>query len=127
MVDTATTQANRDALWQDILLREIKADGRGKAGVAARMGGIGRAYVSRAVATIEGRSSGFAKGVPKEFIDRVLDLESQIDCPATPGHKRPRADCHKGNGPAPTHNPLAMNVWRECQRCPQKPAKEVQP
>lgn len=102
--------------WRAILQREIDLHPRGKAGVAERMG-VSRAYVSRA--TSDG-ASGYAGDVPGDFIRRVLDLESDVDCPAT-GTRRPRAECRKANQPAPTHNPMAMHLWRECQRCPIKP------
>lgn len=101
--------------WRAILAREIALHPRGKAGVAERMG-VKRSYVSRAMST---GASAYAE-VPDAFIRRVMDLESDVDCPAT-GDRRPRADCRKANEAAPTHNPQAMRVWRECQRCPLKP------
>lgn len=109
--------------WRAILLREVKEDPRKKAGVADRMG-IKRAYVSRAVATLEGRSSGFPRGVPQSFISRVLDLEADVDCPAQ-AVRVARAECRKALAPAPTHNPLAMRIWRECQTCAIKPRQEA--
>jgi hypothetical protein len=108
--------------WRDILLREVAGDKRGKAGVATRLG-VSRSYVSRVLSS---GSSAYAE-VPREFILRVLDLESEIVCPAAANTKRPRADCHKANTPAPTHNPLAMRTWRECQSCANKPAQEIKP
>jgi len=101
--------------WRAILQREIELHPRGKAGVADRMG-VSRAYVSRATSA---GASGYAD-VPGDFIRRVLDLESDVDCPAT-GTRVARTECRKANQPAPTHNPLAMRIWRECQRCPIKP------
>lgn len=101
--------------WRAILAREIAADPRRKAGVAERMG-VKRSYVSRAMST--GKSAYAA--VPPAFIRRVFDLESDVDCPAQ-GRRVARADCRKANQAAPTHNPLAMRLWRECQRCPLKP------
>jgi len=109
--DTAVTLPD----WRAILAREIGLHPRGKAGVAERMG-VSRAYVSRAMSA---GASAYAD-VPADFIRRVLDLESDVDCPAI-GARAPRADCRKANQPAPTHNPLAMRIWRECQRCPLKP------
>ena len=103
-------------VWQDILAREVAADPRGKAGVAVRLG-VCRSYVSRVMSA---GSSAYA-AVPRRFVLRVLDLDADIDCPAQ-GAKRPRADCHKANEPAPTHNPMAMRLWRECHACPHKPA-----
>jgi hypothetical protein len=102
--------------WRAILQREIKAAGkRGKTLVAERMG-VKRCYVSRVMS--EGKSA-YAE-VPAAFIRRVLDLESDVDCPPV-GARVARTECRKANQPAPTHNPLAMRIWRECQRCPLKP------
>jgi len=105
--------------WREILANAIAKDPRGKAGVADRMG-VSRAYVSRATST---GSSTLAE-VPQRFIDRVLELEADIACPAR-GTCVPRGECHKANQPAPTHNPQAMRHWRECQTCQHKPAKET--
>ncbi|GAB2182643.1 hypothetical protein DLREEDagrD3_28660 [Denitratisoma sp. agr-D3] len=115
-------------LWQRLLVDEVsQAEKRGNGGKAAvaRLLGFKRAYVSRAVATIEGRPSGFPGGVPQTFIDRVLDRLYVIrECPAT-FQSQPRAECDRiGNGPAPTHNPQSMRIWKECQRCPHRPTKE---
>ncbi|MCX8017060.1 MAG: hypothetical protein N2690_04040, partial [Rhodocyclaceae bacterium] len=101
--------------WRAILAREVAAHPRGKAGVA-RLLGVSRAYVARAMST--GKSAFRAE--PKRFIARVYDLETAVDCPAV-GAKTPRADCLLANAPAPTHNPLLMRRWRVCQRCPMKP------
>jgi hypothetical protein len=106
--------------WLNILQLEIARDPRGKAGVAQRMG-VSRAYLSRATSC----GSSAYKTVPRQFIARVRDLADTLHCPVqnTP---IPRAECHKACGPAPTHNPNAMSIWRECQRCPHKPP-ESQP
>lgn len=107
--------------WRAILAREVALHPRKKAGVADRLG-VSRAYVSRAMSA--GSSAYLA--VPQAFIARVLDLESDVDCPAS-GGRIARAECRKANGPAPTHNPLAMRLWRECQRCAIKPIQETKP
>jgi hypothetical protein len=113
MDSNATTPPVPD--WRAILAREIALHPRGKAGVADRMG-VCRSYVSRAMSA---GSSAYAD-VPADFIKRVLDLESDVDCPAI-GARAPRSECRKANQAAPTHNPQAMRIWRECQRCPLKP------
>lgn len=117
--DTSVTPTPAIADWRAILAREVELHPRGKAGVAERLG-VSRAYVSRAMS--EGTSA--YDEVPRTFIRRVLDLESDVDCPAA-GGRVARAECRKANGPAPTHNPLAMRLWRECQTCPIKPIKEA--
>lgn len=107
--------------WRAILTREIELHPRGKAGVAERLC-VSRAYVSRAMSI---GSSAYA-AVPKTFIARVLDLESDVDCPAQRARVA-RAECRKALGPAPTHNPLSMRLWRDCQTCPIKPATAQEP
>lgn len=106
--------------WRALLAREVVAAGKeGKARVAIRLG-VSRAYVSRVMST--GKSA-FAE-VPPSFIERVISRFHTVRCPARGDHEMPYADCAKANGPAPTHNPLSMHLWRECQRCPNKPTKE---
>ena len=104
--------------WRAILAREVDSNPRGKAGVAARLG-VSRCYVSRALSV---GASAYAN-VPQTFISRVLDLESDVDCPAI-GGRVARAECRKAILPAPTHNPLVMRIWRECQTCAIKPLME---
>ena len=108
--------------WRAILAREVDLHPRGKAGVAARLG-VSRAYVSRAMS--EGTGA-YAK-VPQRFIARVIDRFHVVDfCPAT-WQPQPRHECNKANRPAPTHNPLAMRIWRCCQTCPHKPNPNQEP
>lgn len=107
--------------WRGILAREVGQHPRGKAGVAERLG-VSRSYVSRALSV---GASAYDQ-VPQAFITRVLDLESDVDCPAVRG-RIARAECRKANHPAPTHNPLAMRIWRECQTCAIKPHPEAKP
>lgn len=110
-------ESNTSAIdWRALLLAEVARDPRKKAGVAVRLN-VSRAYVSRVLS--EGRSA--LGAVPQKFINRVIDRFHVVDhCPATQA-PQPRAECLKANGPAPTHNPLAMRVWRCCQTCPHKP------
>lgn len=104
--------------WRVLLASEVARHPRGRAGVAIRLG-VSRTYVSRALS--DGKS-GF-EVVPQQFIARVIDRLHVIrECPATM-QPQPRAECQRiGNGPAPTHNPLSMRIWRECQQCPHKPS-----
>lgn len=104
--------------WRAILAREVSLHPRGKAGVAERLG-VSRTYVSRALST--GASA--YPHVPQPFVSRVLDLESDVDCPPR-SQRVARAECRKALAPAPTHNPLAMRIWRECQICAFKPYQE---
>lgn len=109
--------------WRALLTAEVAHHPRGRAGVAERLG-VSRAYVSRALNAGAG-GSGYAQ-VPKKFITRVLDrLVVVAQCPAT-GLDQPRTECRRiACNPAPTHNPLAMRIWIECQRCPYHPGKET--
>lgn len=106
--------------WRALLELEVaKAGEKGKARVAARLG-FSRAYVSR-VMNPEGKSA--MKAVPQSFIDRVISRFHVVDCPVR-CVEVPYSDCAKANQPAPTHNPLAVMVWRKCQTCPNKPEGE---
>lgn len=101
--------------WRTVLAREIARDPRGKAGIAQRLG-VSRCYVSRVTS---GGVSALAAVSPR-FVSRVYDLESDVGCPAT-GGMIARRECLKALAPAPTHNPQAMRIWRECQTCAMKP------
>lgn len=104
--------------WRALLAREVaKAGEHGKTRVAARLG-FSRAYVSR-VMNPEGKSG--LKNVPQTFIDRVINRFHVVECPVR-SVDVPYSDCAKANQPAPSHNPLAVMVWRKCQTCPNKPA-----
>ena len=65
------------------------------------------------------------KAASPDFRRRVIDrLYVVPECPAT-GLEQPRIECRRlSRGPAPTQNPLAMRIWRECQRCPHRPEQE---
>lgn len=106
--------------WRALLVREVGNNKRGKAGVADELG-VSRAYVSRAMS--DGKAA--FEDIPQALIDRVIARYHVIaECPIT-NATRPRSDCQRiGNGPAPTHNPLAMQTWRTCQNCAHKPPKE---
>lgn len=105
--------------WRLILAREVERHPRGKAGVAELLK-VSRSYISRALS--DGKSA--FKARPMRLIRRIYDLETGVDCPAT-GRRVPRAECARGLKPAPTHNPLAMRIWRACQTCPLKPLPEA--
>lgn len=107
--------------WRALLTQEIKAAGKkGKSRVAARLG-VSRSYVSR-VTNPDGKSA-YAE-VPQSFIDRVINRFHVVRCPPRGDAEVPHRECAKANDSAPTHNPLQMYIWRECQRCPNKPEKE---
>lgn len=110
--------ANNSIDWMALLQRELeKAGPKGKVRVAARLG-VSRSYVSR-VMNQDGKSA--MKRVPQEFIDRVIARFHVTTCPQRGDLEVPYSDCTKANQPAPTHNPLAVMLWRKCQTCPNKP------
>lgn len=103
--------------WRALLDREVAAAGAaGKALVAEKLG-VSRTYVSR-VMNRDGKSA--MAHVPQGFIDRVIERFSVIACPVRHVEVA-HAECAKANEPAPTHNPLAVVIWRQCQACPHKP------
>lgn len=112
---SARPLAEGEPLWRRLLTEAIRNAGpRGKAAVAERLG-VSRPYVSRVVA-------GDYDPVPSQFIDRVIDrLHVVAECPAT-GLPQPRTECLRlAYAAAPTHNPLAMRIWKCCQHCPSRP------
>lgn len=111
--------AGNDIDWMRLLSDAIAAarDLGGKAEVARRLG-VSRPYVSRVM-------NGDFDPVPQAFVDRVIDrLYVVARCPATT-LPQPRAECRRvALGPAPTHNPLAMRIWKCCQTCPERPTEK---
>lgn len=105
------------ALAKSLLLTAIAADPKGKAGVARRLGrGCGRSLLSRVL------SDNDSLEMSERLAARVIDRYHVIpNCPAT-GQEQPRAECLRiSAGKAPTHNPLAMRIWKTCQHCTHKP------
>lgn len=101
--------------WRQLLEAAVTDAGpRGISGVAARLG-ISRTYVSLVL-------GGKKDPVPQAFIDRVVARYHVVaECPATL-QPQPRNECRRlALGAAPTHNPLAMRIWKHCQSCPHRP------
>lgn len=119
----ATTPAAAPTDWRALLDAAVAANPRGAAGVAVRLG-FSRAYVARALAT--GKSaSGFRKGVPQKFINRVLLRLHVVECPARGYVSVPFSDCARAHGPCPTSNVSDVRLWRACQTCPNKPQETL--
>jgi transcriptional regulator with XRE-family HTH domain len=108
--------------WRARLVAEIEADPRGKAGLAERMG-ISRSYISRVLST---GSSRLPEQQTITFARRFLSHIGALNCPAT-GEQIDRKVCAAAHEYAPTHNPLSMQRWRQCQSCANRPrrTKEV--
>lgn len=111
-------QADPD--WRALLEKAVSNHPKGKAGVALRLK-VCRSYVSRVLSAADGKWA--LKHVPDKFIARVLQCFHVVQCPAQ-GIDVSYDACARANGPVPTHNPMAVSLWRKCQTCPNKPAKE---
>lgn len=105
--------------WREALAAALQEAGGNKQAVADRLN-VSRSYVSR---VLSDGDSAYAS-VPEAFKRRVIAILSRVHCPARGGEEVPRAECAAGNAPAPTHNPLRMQIWRRCQTCPHRPAVE---
>lgn len=110
----------RDLALQ-LLVAAVGADPKGKAGVAARLG-CSRPLLARVLSPNDGCV------MSDKLAARVLDVYHVIRaCPAT-GGQMPISECRRlTGGPAPTHNPQAMRIWKACQTCPHKPTQGVKP
>lgn len=108
-------EAMQGPLWRQLLSKAIKEAGHGGISRVAERLGVSRTYVSLV-------HSGAKHPVPQAFVDRVIDrLHIVAECPATQQPQR-RGDCRRiALGAAPTHNPLAMRIWKCCQTCAHKP------
>jgi len=103
------------ALARQLLEDAVSAHPKGKAGVAVMLG-YGRALISRVL------SPNDPTDVSEKLARRIIDrLHIVAECPATT-LPQPRSECRRiSTGHAPTHNPLAMRIWKVCQACPHKP------
>ena len=111
--------ADTRALARQLLVAAVAADKKGKAGVAARLGkGCSRPLLARVLSPNDGCP------ISDKLAARILDVYHVVRaCPGT-GGEMPVSECQRlANGPAPTHNPQAMRIWKACQSCPFKPAK----
>ncbi|MCE8027514.1 hypothetical protein HOP54_02265 [Halomonas daqingensis] len=98
--------------WILLLAAEVEATNRKLAG--ARIG-MSRSAVSLALANRYPSPS--TAGIER----RVLEALDGIVCPAQ-GQTISTQQCREyRERPAPTHNPMAMRIWRTCQGCPHNP------
>ncbi len=107
--------ADRQHLARQLLIEAVEKHPKGKAGVAIRLG-YGRSMISRVL------SPNDPTEISEALADRIIDRFHVIpECPATM-HPQPRSECLRlSRDHAPTHNPLAMRIWKVCQSCAHKP------
>lgn len=99
--------------WIRLLAAEVEASNRTEAGKRI---GVSRTAVSLVLAN--NYSSPSTAGIER----RVLAALDGRDCPAQ-GKRISAEECREfRERPAPTHNPMAMRIWRTCQGCPHNPA-----
>ncbi|SNT07082.1 hypothetical protein [Pseudomonas segetis] len=99
-------------LWINLLAREVEQSNRTLAGERI---GMSRSAVTLALANRYPSPSTAA------VERRVLDALSQIECVAI-GETVTAPQCQSyRERQAPTHNPMAMQCWLACQRCPNNP------
>lgn len=100
-----------------LLTAAVAEDRKGKAGVAARLGeGCSRPLLARVL------SPNDACTLSDKLAARVLDVYHVVRaCPGA-GGAMPVSECRRiSGGPAPTHNPQAMRIWKACRTCTFKP------
>ncbi len=98
--------------WVELLAAEVRATDRTRAG--ARIG-MSRSAVSLALANKYPSPS--TAGIER----RVLEALGNLQCPAQEATITSEQCREYRERPAPTHNPMAMRVWRICQGCPNNP------
>lgn len=109
--------------WLDLLRTEVAAnnDKNGKGGLkktATRLG-YSRTTVSLVIA-------GKYPGETDKVEVRVLERLGSVECPATAMQAMPYAECQMmRTREAPTHNPMQMRFWRQCQSCSNNPNRHA--
>lgn len=104
-------------LWVQLLAAEAARSNITK---AAERIGMDRASVSTALRNKYPSNS--TAGVERRVMEKLGRGEDWLGCPAS-GSVVTTAQCQEfREKPAPTHNPMAMQGWRACQRCPHHPS-----
>lgn len=112
----ASNTVDRELALQ-LLTAAVAADPNGKAGVGRQLGrGFGRSLISRVLSPKDPLQ------ISDALATRVIDVYHVIPiCPAT-RTQQARSECLRiTRSKAPTHNPLAMRIWKTCQTCSHKP------
>ena len=98
--------------WIELLASEVESSNRK---LAAERIGVSRTAVSLALSNRYPSPS--TSGIER----RVIAALDGRECPAQ-GERISAQQCRKyRERPAPTHNPMAMRIWRACQSCPHNP------
>ncbi len=98
--------------WIQLLAQEVESSNRTIAGERI---GISRTAVSLLLA------NRYPSPSTAKMERRILDALDGISCPAQ-GKAISTEQCREyRDRPVPTHNPMAMRVWRVCQNCPNNP------
>lgn len=102
--------------WIDLLAAAVKADPRGRAGVAERIG-----YSRGAVTDV---LSGKYAANPSNVARAVLDYYDRFTCPHLGAAISPGACAVYATRACPTTSPREVRHWRACQTCEHKPNQE---
>ncbi|WNL39855.1 hypothetical protein RN346_04670 [Halomonas sp. PAMB 3232] len=98
--------------WIALLANEVRASNRK---LAAERIGVSRSAVSLALA------NRYPSPSTDSIEKKVLSALDGLKCPAL-GDTISVEQCREYRArPAPTHNPMAMRLWRQCQTCPHNP------
>ena len=95
--------------WITLLANEVRATNRKMAGDRI---GVSRSAVSLALA------NRYPSPSTSSIEKKVLEALDGLNCPAQERTISVEQCREYRSRPAPTHNPMAMRLWRSCQTCP---------
>lgn len=97
--------------WFEILIDEIEATSQRK--VAEKLG----YSITTINLVVNGKYAGKTDAVGR----RVIEVFTRVNCPFL-GSEIARSVCVElAKAPAPTHNPIKMQQWKACKKCPKRP------
>ena len=101
--------------WISLLADEVRVTNRK---IAAERIGVSRSAVSLALA------NRYPSPSTASIEKRVLEALDGLKCPAQERTISVEQCRDYRTRPAPTHNPMAMRMWRHCQTCPNNPNRQ---
>jgi len=101
--------------WITLLANEVRATNRKMAGDRI---GVSRSAVSLALA------NRYPSPSTDSIEKKVLLALDGLKCPAQQLTISVEQCREYRSRPAPTHNPMAMRLWRSCQTCPNNPDRQ---